>query len=78
MPGWMVRDMQPEFCTRCGETLDPRNSSYLELNQRTGLYQKPGTVPQAESQGSFPFGASCAASVLKAGGKLMRIRHAKR
>lgn len=61
------------FCERCAQPLDPAKSVWLELNCITGLFSKPGTVPEEESQGGFEFGPDCAKAVLKAGGKMRRI-----
>ncbi len=46
-------------CQRCGKK-HLELFVWLELNCLTGRYQAPGTVPQRESQGLFPFGATCA------------------
>jgi hypothetical protein len=63
-------------CQRCGELLNNHNIAWLELSTSSGLYYESGYVPTAESQGFFPFGVSCARAVVKAGGKLKRIRGA--
>lgn len=61
------------YCIRCGEKLDPKKMVWLELNQVTGRYHKPGEVPEDKSQGAFEFGAACARRVLKNGGRLVRV-----
>lgn len=48
-------------CTRCGKPIRPRFAVWLELDQRTGTYTA-GRVPEAASQGAFPFGKACAAA----------------
>jgi hypothetical protein len=51
-------------CTRCRQLL--RGAvTYLELDQRTGHYRVPGSVPPEHSQGAFPFGWVCARQELK-------------
>jgi hypothetical protein len=47
-------------CERCGELLKEDNRVWLELNFTNNLYYLPGVVPAKESQGSFPFGKTCA------------------
>lgn len=67
-----------DWCTRCGERLERPRIFWLELNTDTGLYGREGSVPPAKSQGGFPFGELCALSVLRAGGRLERIKSAAR
>lgn len=56
-------------CERCFQRLDPAKAVELELDQGTGLYHRPGQLPEgAESQGMFDFGAACARRVLRNGG----------
>jgi hypothetical protein len=65
-------------CERCGKH-HLSTVVWLELNTVTGLYSQPGTVPAEASQGVFPFGPTCAARVLKDGGKnTKRIRPERR
>lgn len=45
--------------TRCGKK-HLGTVIKLELNSRTNHYATPGTVPECESQGLFPFGKTCA------------------
>lgn len=66
-------DLAPadRFCTACRQPLR-RRFVWLELDQRTGRFHDSGGVPEAESQGWFPFGRDCAArlkaeAVAKAG-----------
>lgn len=47
-------------CTRCGQPLARRGVVWLELDQRTGRYLRPGLVEPEHSQGAFPFGRDCA------------------
>lgn len=57
-----------ERCYRCNEPLNPARTTYLEFNIRTGAWSDPdasGPLPAAESQGCFPFGRACAATVLR-------------
>jgi hypothetical protein len=63
------------WCDRCGERLNPSRIMWLELNTDTGRYSREDSVPSNKSQGCFPFGEQCALSVLKAGGRLQRIRN---
>lgn len=55
-------------CERCGETLTEHTAVWLELNSHTGAFtDRHGAVPQAESQGWFPFGRTCSKVVLTRG-----------
>jgi hypothetical protein len=45
-------------CTRCGRK-HLGEWRWLELNSVTGLYDTPGRVPIADSQGLFAFGLTC-------------------
>jgi hypothetical protein len=58
------------YCERCGEKLNPKNLTYLELSTETGLFTDPDlvTLPENESQGGFTFGKDCAKAVLANGG----------
>lgn len=67
-----------DCCLRCGKRLDHNKSTWLELNQFTGLYCEPGTVPENESQGEFEFGPDCAKAILKNGGNLVLVGRAAR
>lgn len=69
---------EDDACQRCGKPLDHANSTWLELNMRTGLYCSSGTVPEEDSQGGFEFGASCARAILKNGGKMVHVGRAAR
>ena len=65
-------------CPRCARPIERDRAVMLELNAVTGLYCEPGTVPEAESQGGFDFGADCAKAVLKNKGRLVRVGLARR
>ena len=53
-----------EFCQCCEKPL--KKAVYLEYNLYTGLYYaEEGKVPEEQSQGWFPFGITCAKSVLQ-------------
>src|SRR5262245_32063316 len=58
-------------CERCAKQLnaDGTGTVWLELNSRTNRFEREGTVPPEDSQGFFPFGADCAAVVIKNGGR---------
>lgn len=60
---------EDDTCIRCGKRLDHSKSVWLELNCATGLYCEEATVPTADSQGCFEFGADCARLILKNGSK---------
>lgn len=49
-----------QCCERCHEVLKPATIVWLEFDQRAGLYREPGTVPEEDSLGCFPFGKHCA------------------
>lgn len=60
------------YCERCGEKLNEKTAVCLELNNSTGLYVLPDTIPAGQvSQGGFFFGSACAKQVLKAGGHVV-------
>ena len=46
-------------CNVCGRPLDG-NGVWLEYNNRTNDYHKPGTVPEADSLGLYHLGSDCA------------------
>jgi hypothetical protein len=53
-------------CTNCGEILVERKIKWLELSITDGNYYPPENFPYGhESQGSFPFGTSCATAEIK-------------
>lgn len=54
-----VYKMKPE-CTCCGRDLTGHAVRWLELDQRTWTYHDFADVPEAQSQGWFPFGLTCA------------------
>jgi hypothetical protein len=58
-----------ETCQRCHKAVEKHKAVWLELNMRTGLYQKPGTVKPKDSQGGFAFGPDCAKVVALAKGE---------
>lgn len=47
------------FCECCGKKMDDSKIVWLELDTRTDEYTSEA-VPEAFSQGAFPFGAGCA------------------
>jgi hypothetical protein len=51
-------------CTCC-ERLLKGQVRWLEKDQRTWTYHDRGGVPEDKSQGWFPFGPGCAATILK-------------
>lgn len=51
------------YCTCCEARLKGR-VRWLELDQRTWTYHDLGNVPDAKSQGWFPFGMTCAKAKL--------------
>lgn len=56
-----------EECTECGAKLAPDRTVWLERNAFTGKHYLPEehAVPQEESQGLHPFGATCARKKLR-------------
>lgn len=58
---------QPAHCARCGELLKADRVVWLELSWRTNQYAQPGILDDTESQGLWPFGASCAKAALDEG-----------
>jgi len=73
---WNLAKLNPynnneqQRCTRCNELLKQGKIIYLELNQNTLLYSKPGNkILKNESQGYFPFGLNCAKKIIGNGGK---------
>lgn len=67
-----------ERCERCGEALDPDKAVWLEQDANTNLFHDPEAFPKdGQSQGGFPFGTSCALSVMSNGGKCIRIGKGK-
>lgn len=67
-----------ETCERCHKPIDKKKAVWLELNCVTGLYVKPGTIPENESQGCFAFGPDCAKAVEKNPGDWEYIGLAKK
>jgi hypothetical protein len=57
-------------CVRCGKSFKNENIVVLELNNLTSEYYTPGEVPEDQSQGTFEFGATCAAILLARSAKL--------
>lgn len=53
------------FCQECGKKLDPIKAVWLELSTETGEYYFGDPLPEAESQGGFPFGKDCAKKIGK-------------
>lgn len=54
-----------ETCERCHKPVEAEKAVWFELNNHTGEYLTPGTVPEDESQGCFAFGPDCAKVVKK-------------
>lgn len=52
-------------CDCCGRRIKPGSAVWLELDHRIDGYHDYGTVPEAKSQGWFPFGQTCAARLLR-------------
>ena len=59
----MTRCADTATCQRCGKK-HVSGWVWLELNRDTGNWHKPGTVPEAQSQGLFRFGIACARTAL--------------
>lgn len=53
------------YCTCCKRDLTGGALRMLELDQRTDTYHDFSDVPQASSQGWFPFGLTCARKEIK-------------
>jgi hypothetical protein len=51
-------------CTCCDRPLKGK-VAWLELDQRTDTFHDRGDVPAEQSQGWFPFGVACAASIMR-------------
>lgn len=51
-------------CERCGRPINRMRCAWLELDQRTNTYHDREDVPEAKSQGWFPFGIACATKIL--------------
>lgn len=56
-------DEAQRYCTCCDRPLKGR-VAWLELDQRSGRYHDCGDVPEAWSQGWFPFGMTCASRLI--------------
>lgn len=58
-----VQGEKPRTCERCGKKhLD--EFVFLELNNKTNRFAVPGSIPDGDSQGLFPFGKQCAYQAL--------------
>jgi len=53
------------YCTCCDRDLSGGAVRMLELDQRTDTYHDFSDVPEANSQGWFPFGLTCARKKIK-------------
>jgi hypothetical protein len=51
-------------CTHCNRVLKGK-MRWLEMDQRDWTYHDRGGVPEDKSQGWFPFGPDCAATILE-------------
>lgn len=49
-------------CEHCGKKLDPSVAVWIELDNRRMIYTSE-EIPEKDSQGYFPFGASCAKKI---------------
>lgn len=59
--------VEPTFCDCCGRLIKPGRAVWLEFDNDTGRHHRPGEVPEGhESLGVYPFGATCAATILSA------------
>jgi hypothetical protein len=52
-------------CDCCGRTIKPGKTVWLELDHRIDGFHDYESVPEAKSQGWFPFGPACAARLLR-------------
>jgi hypothetical protein len=61
-----ISELRPDerFCRHCERPLK-RSFVWLELNCMTGEYSDANDIPEAESQGWFPIGTTCAKKLLK-------------
>jgi len=57
-------DAAERFCSCCGRELRGR-VAWLELDRRLDAYHDRGDVPEAHSQGWFPFGLDCARRLVR-------------
>jgi hypothetical protein len=56
-----------QVCHLCAAPLNPDKTIWLELHCVRGTFHELNDpVPEADSQGCFPFGTACAKKVLKA------------
>ena len=63
-------------CQHCDKELHENRMEWLELSFKTGRWYKPGSCPEDESQGCFPFGRACAKTVLADQATSDRVRDA--
>lgn len=59
-----MENQQDQSCTNCDRPIGA-GVVWLELNTRTLGWHTPGSVPEDESQGCFPFGPDCARAALE-------------
>lgn len=52
------------YCTCCKSDLSGHAFRWLELDQRTQTYHDFKDVPESQSQGWFPFGLTCARTLV--------------
>lgn len=68
---WTRKPDKDERCTCCDRILKSE-CVMLELDQRDDTYHDRSNVPEANSQGWFPFGKACADRIIANGGKSNR------
>lgn len=72
-----VASLAQAGCTCCDKPLNPDRTQWLEYDLRISAYHDAGGVPQADSQGWFPFGPSCAKRKRKEGLETLRKAQAE-
>lgn len=60
------------YCECCERKLNPAKIVWMELDLRTSQdwHLNEGELADEDSQGWFPFGATCAAKIVKNGGRI--------
>jgi hypothetical protein len=62
--------MEDQYCMECGRPLRSKDVVMLDMNVLTHQFRKE-PWPESDSQGSFPFGRTCAKKVLRNGGYMI-------